>query len=286
MLTLHTFPDADAFLAHAREALEADEIGNSLMLGICLRMKERPERVKTAPYLRIVEDDSNPFLAAVMTPPHDIVLTHLGEDAQRGIDLLKDDLLAGEWAVPGVLAPSDLALAFAEAWTETTGEKYRLAMRERLHALREVRLAGTVAPGHLRPATAQDLDVAADWFHAFWQEAMGEVPQSGAREPAQQRISDGDLFIWEDEGRPVSMALKTRPTRHTISITGVYTPPALRRRGYATACVAELSRRLLAEGYTFCALHTDLANPTSNHIYYEIGYRPLSDFDKYVFESD
>jgi hypothetical protein len=64
----------------------------------------------------------------------------------------------------------------------------------------------------------------------------------------------------------------------------VYTPPELRRRGYASHCVAELSRALLAEGYDFCALFTDLANPTSNHIYQEIGYRPVCDYDSYGLE--
>jgi predicted GNAT family acetyltransferase len=28
----------------------------------------------------------------------------------------------------------------------------------------------------------------------------------------------------------------------------------------------------------WCSLFTDLANPTSNHIYAEIGYRPAADF--------
>jgi len=40
---------------------------------------------------------------------------------------------------------------------------------------------------------------------------------------------------------------------------------------------------LLDEGRRFCALFTDLANPTSNRIYHKIGYRPVCDFDEYVF---
>jgi hypothetical protein len=55
----------------------------------------------------------------------------------------------------------------------------------------------------------------------------------------------------------------------------VYTPPAERRRGYAGALVAALSQRLLDEGREFCFLFTDLANPTSNHVYQEIGYEPV-----------
>jgi len=61
----------------------------------------------------------------------------------------------------------------------------------------------------------------------------------------------------------------------------VYTPREWRRRGYATACVAALSKLLLQRGFEFCVLHTDLSNPTSNAIYTGIGYRPVRDFLMY-----
>ena len=57
----------------------------------------------------------------------------------------------------------------------------------------------------------------------------------------------------------------------------VYTPPALRGRGYATSTVAALSGQLLRGGSRFCCLYTDLANPTSNAIYRRIGYEPVCD---------
>ena len=77
------------------------------------------------------------------------------------------------------------------------------------------------------------------------------------------------------------MAASARPTRHAIAVNGVYTPAPWRRHGYATACVAALSEVLLARGFEFCVLYTDLANPTSNSIYTRIGYRPVRDFVMY-----
>jgi hypothetical protein len=62
----------------------------------------------------------------------------------------------------------------------------------------------------------------------------------------------------------------------------VYTPPELRRRGYASACVGELSRKLLESGWEFCALFVDLANVTAMHVYERIGYAPVCDYDEYV----
>jgi predicted GNAT family acetyltransferase len=80
------------------------------------------------------------------------------------------------------------------------------------------------------------------------------------------------------------MAAKIRPTAHGIAVGMVYTPPEFRGRGYATSCVAQLSQQLLASGFEFCALYTDLANPISNHIYARIGYRPVADGIMYRFD--
>ncbi len=91
-----------------------------------------------------------------------------------------------------------------------------------------------------------------------------------------RHLARGTLFVWED-GRPVSMAAAPGETPNGATVNLVYTPPALRRRGYAGACVAATSRRLLESGKRWCFLYTDLANLTTNHIYQQIGYRPVCD---------
>ncbi len=63
----------------------------------------------------------------------------------------------------------------------------------------------------------------------------------------------------------------------------VYTPPELRGRGYASAITAAATQRILASGRRFCFLYTDLANPTSNSIYQQIGYRPVTDITIWRF---
>jgi predicted GNAT family acetyltransferase len=57
----------------------------------------------------------------------------------------------------------------------------------------------------------------------------------------------------------------------------VYTPPDLRRRGYAGALTAAVSRAALDAGADEVVLFTDLANPTSNALYRRLGYHPLED---------
>jgi hypothetical protein len=79
------------------------------------------------------------------------------------------------------------------------------------------------------------------------------------------------------------MAASARPTKNAIAVNTVYTPPENRGNGYASGCVAQLSQRLLDSGYKSCVLFTDLANPTSNKIYQNIGYKPVADFTAYEF---
>lgn len=88
---------------------------------------------------------------------------------------------------------------------------------------------------------------------------------------AEEEISSGALYLWED-GEPRSMAGEVAQTPHGARIGYVYTPPERRGRGYASACVAGLSQRVLASGRRSCFLYTDLSNATSNALYQRIGY--------------
>lgn len=72
-------------------------------------------------------------------------------------------------------------------------------------------------------------------------------------------------------------------TPHGARIGYVYTPPEWRGRGYASACVAGLSQRVLDSGRRFCFLYTDLSNPTSNALYQRIGYEHVCNVIDYEF---
>ncbi len=155
-------------------------------------------------------------------------------------------------------------------------------MAQRIYKLEEVNPPAGV-PGTFLPAEEQHADLVTTWMQAFERESFGTEPRDfdQLHKNVGRRIRAGDWFLWQDGGEVVSMCLRTRPTRTGCSISGVYTPPELRRKGYATACVAALSQKLLDDGFSFTSLFTDLSNPTSNSIYIKIGYQPLADFDKY-----
>jgi uncharacterized protein len=270
-----------AFLERAGEFLLADEACHNLLLGIpALRGSElgsgRP------PYFAAVLEGDHVVAAAMMTPPWSVVLSNTPRPSSAR--LIAEDLLAHGAPPPGVHAPAPVSERFARAWRELTGDRTRRIGTHRIYRLDRVRPVGGV-PGRFRTATVADRAVLVPWIEAFLLEAFaGRAVKTSGEETFERRIAErtGGLHVWEDGG-PRTVAGHTSPTPHGIRVGPVYTPPEFRGRGYASACVAALSASLLAQGYRFCCLYTDLANPTSNRIYQRIGYEPVCDVTEYAF---
>lgn len=91
-------------------------------------------------------------------------------------------------------------------------------------------------------------------------------------------------MLWEHDKQAVSLAGWGGQTPAGVRIGPVYTPPRHRRWGYGGAVTAAVSAERLAAGRQFCFLYTDLANPTSNRIYLNIGYEPVCDSLDYAFD--
>ncbi len=285
------YDDASAFQSRTESFLERNEASNNLMLGITAMLVSRSFVPEKAPFMATVEDGEDIQLVALRTPPHRLILYGEGDlesiPMQSGIPMqsavseLADYFIEDNYVLPGVIGPAPAAKAFEECWVRRTSSESVIFMSQRVYVLKEVLYAPEV-DGSLRLAGPEDINRVKKWFVSF-SEAVGErTGLAEASNNALKRIKARELFLW-DMGIPVSMAMKTRPSRNGISVSGVYTPPRKRNRGYATACVAALSRLLLKSGYRFCSLFADLANPISNSIYQRIGYRPVTDFTVYDF---
>jgi uncharacterized protein len=176
--------------------------------------------------------------------------------------------------LPGVVGAVPEADGFADAWSAKTGAAARKVRAQGVYALERVQPLPPAA-GRLRAATADDRPLLVHWLEAFRAEALPEAPPDDEQvaRAIDHRLSspDAGFVLWED-GEVVSMSGFGGLTPNGIRVGPVYTPTAVRGRGYATALVAELSANLLASGRRFCFLYTDLANPTSNRIYERIGY--------------
>jgi uncharacterized protein len=283
MIKIRTFDAPENFLQAVRTELEFREAANSLALGISGQLVKHPEWFSSAPVFRTGEENGRLVLATVMTPPNNLTVSSgRWVPSDDGIRQFMEALFREGWKLPGVSGPAELAGRFAEEWNELSGTHHRVDERLRIYELKEVVIPSS-GRGNLRAAGAGDFEIVAKWWHAARMEMFGKSEASEDRLTAKYRIDDGDVFLWDDDG-PVSMACRTRPTRRGISVGMVYTPPEARRRGYATACVAELSRTLLRSGWDFCSLFADILNPVSNNIYQKIGYRPIGEFTVYTFE--
>ena len=283
MLNVTHFNRAEDFLEVAEEALYQNEPLNCLMIGVVDRLVGNPNYYgKDDPYLGVVSRDGDLILAGTMTPPFGLLVTPLAEDAGKGTALLVRGLIHEGLAPPDVHGVKPYSRQFAELWAASTGGKIELDMAQRMYKLEKVTHPESIT-GHMIQAKMEHLDLVAEWLRKFEIDSFGEETRSPDvyRRMAKDRIASRDWYLWQDGEEVVSMCLRTRPTRTGCSVSGVYTPPEKRRRGYATACVAALSQKLLDEGFLFTSLFTDLANPTSNSIYMKIGYQPLADFDKY-----
>lgn len=282
MLSLFRQPTGAAFLQVAEEILQRDEVANNLIYGIALRLVAEPERFDLSPYLATVHDDHAMICAALMTPPHRLVLFAQPAATPAAFHLLIDDLWGDGWQVPGVNAPKPLAQTFAAAWQAMTGQHAQVDGELRVFELRSVRWP-PMPTGYIRRALPEDEPLVWQWYCDFISEAVPNDPMP-SRPNVRRSLTQGNIFLWDDGG-PVCLVARGRALPHGYSVGPVYTPPALRGRGYAAACTAAASQALLDAGAQFCTLFTDLANPISNKIYQRIGYRPVCDYTEYTFES-
>jgi predicted GNAT family acetyltransferase len=275
-IEVERFTEVAAFSALAEPFLVEHEAENNLSLGIIgfLRAETATVGPDTA-YLGLGRLGAAVTGVAIWTPGWRIVLSHPDNEAFG--QAIGDAVHKTGLTMMGVLGAHQAARAFARPW-ELGGAQVHEANRQPIYRLaRKPEMPST--PGRLREATTGDIDLLTGWWQGFARDVdQGEVSEGQARSIAVERIgrSDQMTYVWELD-RPVSMALATGPTPHGIRIAGVYTPPDLRGRGYATACVSAVSRLQMEQGRQFCFLFTDAENPTSNAIYRRIGYEQVAE---------
>ncbi len=273
-MELHRFDTGAALLERAGEFLRQKETLHSLILMLASRA---PVAGAMTPYFATVEDDRGVVVAVVRTPPHNVVLSALRDGAsQDALDLVVNDLVKRGDTMNGASGCAETVLGFAPRWAAAVGVHARPLIRLAAFEVDRV-IAPTWPPGALRRATAADVDRIVEWSTAFIDETglPDEDRPMATREAIAPRVERGVLHVWEVDGRPVTMAAAS--TIAVPRIGGVYTPPDLRRRGYASAIVAKLSQRFLEGGAQKVTLSADVANPTSNKIYTALGYRRVGD---------
>lgn len=271
------------FLAEASSLLLRDEARHNLIFGICATLIETPDAY-AAFHLWIVKDARDIVAAAVMTPPFNIVVAEPHSSA--ALQVLAAELHRRGTDLPGVTGALPEVDEFASVWEQLTSVQRRARMRQGIFRASSARPPEGVH-GRMRLATTDDRQLVLDWSQAFEQESIpADAPRGRIEANVDRRLASATsgIALWEDD-EPASLAGFGGRTPHGIRIGPVYTPPKLRRRGYASALVARLSQFLLDRDSDFCFLYTDLANPTSNEIYKNVGYEFVAESADYAFDA-
>jgi predicted GNAT family acetyltransferase len=88
----------------------------------------------------------------------------------------------------------------------------------------------------------------------------------------------GSRWLLEQDGWPVASTGFNARLPDVVQIGGVYTPPALRGRGYARAAVAGSLLAVRETGVRRAVLFTGTDNEPARRTYLALGFRVVGDF--------
>ena len=286
--------DPAAFLAAAEPHLALDPVLTTVVSSVTHRAVEDVERGAPAPghprWWAVVRDGADEIAGIAMRTapfaPYPLFVLPMPDAA--ALTLARALHARGE-EVRGVNGALPAARVVADELARLGGGTASVHEHTRLFELGDL-VEPAPVPGRLRRAAESDAPLALAWFAAFEADAAEQAGRAAEEdrkghlgvEEMRERIAAGRIWFWEDEaGQPVHLTGFNPPSFGVARVGPVYTPGAHRGRGYGSAAVAEVSRRLVADGARVC-LFTDQANPTSNKIYAAIGYVPVVDMANLV----
>jgi predicted GNAT family acetyltransferase len=278
-MDVRCFDHAGVFARQAAAYLDVDPFSSSVIAVQveAVRAGFRPEGAEDR-YWTLVEDKRVVGIA-MHTPPHNLFIARMPDDAAA--QLAASVARAGRTLV-GVTGELQAAGAFAAAWKECTGQTSDRAVSMRMYRLAELVVPAAV-PGQARLASQHEVELVATWLSAFHEEAEPHRPVGDSSAVAGQRVTAGQVSVWEVNAEAVSMACFSHPVAGVSRVGPVYTPPSRRGQGYGAAVTAQATAAAIAGGAKDVVLYTDLSNPTSNAIYQAIGYRAEHDAEERAF---
>ncbi len=293
--TVEITEDPSAFLAVASAHLEVDPLLATVVSTVTQRVLRQVEAGRPAPehpqWWAVVRDVAGEVAGAAMRTapfaPYPLFVLPIAEEAALALARAVHERGEEARGVNGCLpAAGVVAVETARLLGGTT----RTSLHTRLFELRTL-IEPRPVPGAARLATGQDLDLCLAWLMAFGVDAAEQAGRDRSGGPSEainpedllERIVEERVLLWDVDGEVVHLTGFNAASFGVARVGPVYTPRQHRGRGYASAGVAEASRRLLAAGARVC-LFTDQANPTSNKIYVALGYEPVVDMANLVVD--
>ncbi|MDD8001711.1 GNAT family N-acetyltransferase [Bacillus cereus] len=269
MIQLHVYEEVVNFKKEVIPFLEKNEQENNLILGV-LQMVQQPI------FMGVAKQEEEVAVVFLQTEEKKQIIVAISEVMGVDIKELAKELTKVYPDIPGLIGNKKVVQRLAEEIAVLENKKMNVVMEQGVYALQQVKKKWT-EEGIFREINSDELPVIEKWIYQFCEDVNLPTTKEEAEQTAHTLITNHRLFGLEIDGKLVSVAAKTRPTKNNITVNFVYTPKEERKKGYASNCVAALSQRMLDEGYKTTTLYTDLANPTSNKIYQEIGYEQIAE---------
>lgn len=266
MIQLHVYEEILRFKEDVTPYLEKNEQENNLILGV-LQVAQEPI------FMGVAKQGEEIAVVFLQTVEKQMIVATSEISGEDIVELAK--LLTEVYPdIPGLIGNKKIVQKLAEEIAVLENRKTTVVMEQGVYTLQQVKKKWN-EEGVFRGINGNDLPLIEKWIYQFCEDVKLPATKEEAKQTAHTLITNNRLFGLEVDGKLVSVAAKTRPTTHNITVNFVYTPKEARKKGYASNCVAALSQRMLDEGYKTTTLYTDLANPTSNKIYQEIGYEQI-----------
>lgn len=187
-------------------------------------------------------------------------------------------------------------------WPQITAIRAALQLEERptnmcsrdllfaldLAELRVPALLKTETDVHWRPAEDRDIEQLVGFRIAYHRELLGTPDSSGLPDQCRDEVMsrmDGNTFVLVDirSEEPASCSSFNARVPDTVQVGGVFTPPALRGRGYGRAVVAGSLLAVRDQGVARSILFTGRDNPAAQAAYRALGYQVVGDYGLVLF---
>ncbi len=266
--------DPSFVLSEAGEFLAADRVRNNVMIVL---LHDRAETGDVGRYW--IAKQEGAVRGIVFQSP--LNFSALVTPMERDVTAALVDRIAGDGVeLPAVGFETQTSTAFAGEWAARTKCAVRPSRAGRQYECFDVIPPAKPASGELRLAKPDERDLMIDWIAEF--RGMVGGPDSDVAAGVDRGIARQLIHVWDDQG-PVSVAIQSPAVDGFVQVRTVFTPSEHRGKGFASACVAELTSQVLASGDR-CLIYTNLNNPTANHIYQQIGYEVVQETLQLDFE--
>lgn len=240
-----------------------------------------------------LEDGGAPLQGSYVAAFVDDRIAGVAAHYWNGMIILQAPALAGEVARAAADRSGRAVRGFAGPWDQVDAARAALdatdrladkASREALYALPLVDLAvpEPLAKGRwrCRHGHPEEEDLLVEWRAAYAREALGAAEGAALRDESRADIvvmrRERADFVLEDGGLPVAFAAYNARLPDIVQIGGVWTPPALRGRGYGRGVTAGALLAAHDVGVTRAVLFTD--NPIAARAYETLGFRRTGEY--------